>query len=105
VFREKTSGARSDLMVANNLVERMVEQYGMGKNFGLRYCNQDVYGAPELTNGKSKIVEDDITEILNSCYRDAKDILVKNRELLDKIANELLIKETLEADDIKKLIA
>ncbi|HOP56458.1 MAG TPA: cell division protein FtsH, partial [bacterium] len=51
------------------------------------------------------MIDREIRRIIESCYDKAKDILVKNKETLIKIASILKEKETIEAEEFDKLIA
>jgi cell division protease FtsH len=51
-----------------------------------------------------QIVDEEVLEIIQSCYRDVRQLLGKNRDKLDRMAHMLLEKETLQEDDILSLL-
>jgi cell division protease FtsH len=99
-----TSSAQNDLMRANQIAKEMVEHYGMSQNFGLRYALPNNYGVKEISLESQKVVDKDIELILNECYSSAKGIVNEHRTLLDKIATELLVHETLDTFEIEKIL-
>ena len=82
----------------------MVEHFGMSENYVIRYCTKTQFGSNNIGNETSSIIDSDIKSILEQSFFVAKDILNRNRELLDKIATKLLDVETLNADEIEKIL-
>ncbi|GAG73678.1 unnamed protein product, partial [marine sediment metagenome] len=99
-----SSGAQDDLRKANELAREMVEHYGMGKHFGLRYQRENVMGVGIISNEVCKIIDGDINEILTKGYKMAKDIIVKHKNKLEKVTNRLLEVETLDGNELAELI-
>jgi len=110
VFDELTSGASSDLQVATNIARAMVEELGMSDlgptvtqsatQFGVWPTGENQQISPEM-RGK---VDREVQKIIDAGYRRAKDTLAKHRKSLDKVADALLEKETLESDDFEKIV-
>lgn len=99
-----SSGAQDDIKKANEVAREMVEHYGMSEHFGLRYCTQNMIGSNEVGSDTYKMIDTDINDILNKSYESAKEIIIKNREALDIIAIRLLEVETLDGEDITRLL-
>lgn len=100
VFGEQniTTGAESDLKAATDLAYSMVTRWGYSKRVGL------------IHNGTNRIVSQDVIEeevqaIMDKAYLQSKDMLTKNRSQLNKIANALLERETLDAKEMKQLLS
>ena len=94
-----TTGASSDLEKATNMLISLIGIYGMDEQFGLLNYNtisNDFTNDPKLLD-RSK-------DILNSLYRDTIDLLKKNKNKLELLSKALLEKETLEEEEINKLI-
>jgi ATP-dependent Zn protease len=51
------------------------------------------------------MIDEEITEIINSCYKEAKELLCEKRELLDKMATILLEKEVINYDEIREILS
>lgn len=96
-----TTGASSDLEKATEIALSMVGSLGMDDQFGLINVNvllsRDIQGDNNLI-GRT-------TEILEDLYRDTIQMLENSRVFLENIAIELLEKETLEENDINKILS
>ena len=106
VFGVQTTGAANDIQRATALARNMVTQYGMGSNLGLTTTasvqNQYLDGQAYMDCAQSTAaqVDQEVKEILDSAYADAKRILTENRGLLDEISEFLLVKETITGDEL-----
>ena len=106
VFGIQTTGASNDIQRATALARNMVTQYGMGSNLGLMTTasvqNQYLDGQAYMDCAQSTAaqVDQEVKEILDSAYADAKRILTENRGLLDEISEFLLVKETITGDEL-----
>lgn len=108
---EYTTGAASDLEIATNIAREMVTQFGMSDLGPTIYTSRPQYGAwPGMSEGSqvspelAAKIDKEISKIIDSGYRDAKDLLIKHRADLDKVAQTLLEKETLDRDQFEKLV-
>ena len=104
-----TTGAESDISMATRLVRYAVTTAGLSDKIGLVSVNQaNTFGQrTALENASEKtaqIVDDEIHKWLDSAYKDAVNIISKNKKLVDKLAQKLLEKETLSADEIKEIV-
>ncbi|MBU4030766.1 ATP-dependent zinc metalloprotease FtsH [Patescibacteria group bacterium] len=113
VFNELTTGASNDLQKTNELARRLVTKYGMSEKMGPRTFGgreEMVFLGREMANGKdyseeiAKQIDEEIAEFIDNAYRVAEDILIKNRKKLDRIAKELIKKETIERKDFERLL-
>lgn len=106
VLNQQTTGASNDLHSATNIATKMVCEWGMSRLGPITYSIQDegfLTGFNKnrnISEAKTKEIDDAISEIMLNCYNEAKNILRDNIELLNKLANTLLLQETLEADDL-----
>lgn len=113
IFKEMTSGASSDISKATEVARQMVIDFGMSTSIGPINFGPSIdvteWGGRYMTEAKispemlSKI-DNEIKSILDKCYKNACDILKKNKGLLDKVAKELTRKETLEGEEFDKLM-
>ncbi len=100
-----TTGAYDDFSKASELAKRMVREFGMSAA-GLRFLHspQMSYFPPENLSDKSKEkTDEEINKILNLCFEWAKNLIIKNKKLLDLIAESLLILETITLNDIRHI--
>jgi cell division protease FtsH len=96
-----TTGAYNDFQQTTRMVLSMVTQYGMGDTLGL--LNLEELSHLNYSNTEDIVNECKVT--IDSLYEEVKNIIIEDKELLDKITEELLEKETLLAEDIQLLIA
>ncbi|WP_346846901.1 MULTISPECIES: ATP-dependent metallopeptidase FtsH/Yme1/Tma family protein [unclassified Clostridium] len=103
IFGEEkiTTGAFNDLKKTTNIVNNMVCEYGMGKSLGLLRLSE-MQGIP--TDYYTTVVLEECKSVLDELYEEVKNTLNNNLDLLVKLSEELLLKETLYTDDILNLI-
>ena len=106
VFHVQTTGAANDIQKATQLARNMVSLYGMSDELGLMapasVTNQYLDGQSYLdcSQDTSAKVDAAVQKILDTCYADAKNVLVEHRALLDEISEYLLVKETITGDEL-----
>lgn len=95
-------GPGSDFYTAMNYANAMVWNYGMGKSgfIGDFTALRDGWGNTTLSEATKSKLEEDVQAILQICLQEVRDILEKNKPLLEEFAQELLKKEELEYDEI-----
>lgn len=113
VFNHFTTGASNDIKKATQIARNMVCQWGMSEKIGpvnVSKEDTDPFVGREIgryhahSEKLSELIDVEIQNIINKSYKKAKDILMAKRPLLDKIAEALIIKETLLGTDIDKII-
>jgi cell division protease FtsH len=100
-FQDITSGAANDLAVATNIAEEMVMRLGMSAS-GLRVFPRKeglmaLTGSQQSTS-KGEEIDAAVEEILAKCYAQARSIIEEKRELVCRVAEELLETETMGRD-------
>jgi len=112
VLGDISTGAHNDFQRATAIARSMITEYGMsrlgpmqfGKSQGQVFLGRD-YGSERNYSDKIAYEIDlEMQNIINECYQRCKEILTKHRDQLDLIANTLLRVETLDADQIKRLL-
>lgn len=97
-FQDVTTGASNDLQVATQLAEEMVMRLGMEPNAGLRVFPQQqgiaALAAPRGSQKTFEAIDSSVKAILDDCYAQARNILIQQRALVDRLAAELLEVET-----------
>ncbi|MDQ6726183.1 MAG: ATP-dependent zinc metalloprotease FtsH [Actinomycetota bacterium] len=109
VFGDPTTGAEDDLARATSLAEKMVRDFGMSRAVGLR----SVGGGPdaEHTGGDpasakvSRQVDDEVVRLIDDAHARAVAIIVEHRGSLEGLADRLVAAETLEKDEIDRLLS
>ena len=77
----------------------MISEYGMGKTLGLLKLSS----LGQLSNSYGNPIVEECRELINSLYKETLAILKENKDILDKIAMDLLDKETLDEKEIYRL--
>lgn len=95
-----TTGAYSDLNQSTKIITTMVTEYGMGSSLGL--LRKSAMGS--LGDVNSNEVIEECKSTLEELYNEVKVSLMNNLTKLERMANELLEKETLYASDINKIL-
>lgn len=109
VFDTVTTGAANDIEQATKVARAMITQYGMSERFGLMGLsetqNQYLDGRAVLNCGDATATEIDheVMKLLKKSYDEAKRLLSENREVMDKIADFLIQKETITGKEFMKI--
>ena len=113
VFGEITSGAANDIEKATEMARTMVCELGMSDKLGpLAWGKneQEVFLGKEITRLKSyseevaSQIDEEVKRIVSECYERAKEILIKYRKQMEDIVELLLEKETLEGEELRKIL-
>lgn len=109
IFNSITTGASNDIEKATTLARAMVTQYGMSEKFGLigleSVENKYLDGRPVLncSDDTAGEIDHEVMRILKECNDKAESLLAGNRDVLDKIADYLINKETITGDEFMKI--
>ena len=109
VFSSATSGAANDIENATAIARAMVTQYGMSDKFGMMCLatteNQYLDNRAGLICGEETVaqIDGEVLSIINKCYDDAMQLLIENRESLDKISEYLYEHETITGKEFMKI--
>ncbi|KAJ8925527.1 hypothetical protein NQ315_009366 [Exocentrus adspersus] len=102
-----TSGASSDLQQATSIATHMVKDWGMSEKIGLRTMvdNPKSFHGETLGPSTNEMVDSEIRRILTESYERAKHILKSHAKEHKALAEALMKYETLDAEDIKAIMA
>jgi cell division protease FtsH len=106
VFNEVTTGASDDINKATEVARMMVTEYGMSDLGPLNLASdpRTPYEQSTVSEDMAAKIDAQVKKITDQGYKEAVEILSKLRTKLDKLAEELLQKETLESEEFEKLI-
>ena len=112
-FGEVSTGAHNDFERVTSIIRSMVTEYGMSDRIGqLQYTSKQGAGGNMFLGGDSssafsdaiaKEIDEEMQRMVKEQYARTKDILVERRDLLELIAQTLLVEETLDAEQIEHL--
>ena len=109
MFDTVTTGAANDIERATEIARAMITRYGMSKKFGLvglatiesQYL--DGRAALNCSDRTAAQIDDEIVAILKESYEQAQNMLRENRELMDKLAEYLIEKETITGKEFMEI--
>ncbi|WP_373547241.1 ATP-dependent zinc metalloprotease FtsH3 [Chamaesiphon sp.] len=111
---EVTTGASNDLQQVARVARQMVMRFGMseklgpvalGRQQGNMFLGRDIASERDFSEETAAIVDDEVSQLVAEAYRRAKDVLIVNRLVLDKIAAMLVDKETVDSEELQDLLA
>jgi len=109
ILNEISTGAQNDLQRTTEIARNMVTRYGMSKNIGpMTYgTGEEVFLGKDLTAKKdyseevAAQIDREIRDIIDNAYGRAEKLLSENIDKLHEVANALLQRETLNADEFE----
>ncbi|HDJ22901.1 MAG TPA: ATP-dependent metallopeptidase FtsH/Yme1/Tma family protein [Candidatus Aminicenantes bacterium] len=113
IFLHKTTtGAANDFEKATEIARKMVCQYGMsdlgpltfGERDDLIFLGRDLTTHKNFSERTAQLIDEEVKKIILRNYNRAKDLLEKNKDKLQNIAQALLEKEVLSSEEIEKLL-
>jgi cell division protease FtsH len=111
-FGEMTTGASNDLSRASELARKLVKEYGMSSlgpiSFGekeeLVFLGKEISEQRNYSEKIAERIDEEVDVIIKGAQKKAEIILIKRRNLLDKVGKDLIEKETIERKEFEKLI-
>lgn len=113
VLNEISTGAQNDLERATDLVRKMITEYGMSDElgpltFGRKqeqvFLGRDIARDRNYSEAVAYSIDKEVRRIIDDCYKEAERLLNDNMDTLNLIAETLMEKETIEADEFAALI-
>jgi cell division protease FtsH len=102
VFGRVTNGAANDLERVTDIARSMVFEFGMSEVAPSRTMRADNYALSEETK---RMRDSEQARLTDHAYEEAQRLLVKHRAALDRVADALLEKETLDRSELESLLA
>lgn len=109
VFDSITTGAANDIEQATKVARAMITQYGMSEKFGLigLSSKEDQYLSGRMVmncaEATSSQIDEEVMKMLKEAYEEAKSLLMENRDIMDKIAEFLIERETITGKEFMKI--
>ena len=113
VFKDISTGAANDLEVASKLARKLVKEYGMSEKLGpvvfgkkeeLVFLGKEFGEERNYSEKTAQEIDKEVSRLIKNAQKKAESILRKKRKILDKIAKALIKKETLEKEELEKLV-
>ncbi|MDJ0508096.1 MAG: ATP-dependent zinc metalloprotease FtsH3 [Crocosphaera sp.] len=112
---EVTTGASNDLQQVARVARQMITRFGMSdslgpvalgrQNGGGVFLGRDIASDRDFSNETASAIDDEVRQLVDTAYKRAKDVLEGNRSILDKLAEMLVEKETVDADELQEILS
>jgi cell division protease FtsH len=114
VFGRVTTGASNDLERATELVRKMVMEYGMSDDLGpltygereeMIFLGRSMAEHRNYSESVARRIDSEVRQIISEAHKRALEVMISYRESLDRLAEQLMTKETLDESDVEALLA
>jgi cell division protease FtsH len=111
---EVTTGASNDLQQVARVARQMVTRFGMsdrlgpvalGRQQGNMFLGREIASDRDFSDTTAAAIDDEVRNLVDQAYQRAKDVLVGNKQILDKLAAMLIEKETVDAEELQEVLA
>jgi cell division protease FtsH len=111
---EVTTGASNDLQQVARVARQMVTRFGMsdrlgpvalGRQQGNMFLGRDIAAERDFSEETAATIDDEVRRLVEEAYRRAKVVLTENRPVLDQLAQMLIERETVDAEELQELLA
>jgi cell division protease FtsH len=112
VFGVPSTGAQDDLTAATDLAGRMVREWGMSEAIGEMawgprgpvFLGEDLIHTRDYSDETARLIDEEVSRILNEQADRARQVLADNREALDALASALTAHESLDGSEIARIV-
>ncbi|MEO1744297.1 MAG: ATP-dependent zinc metalloprotease FtsH3, partial [Cyanobacteria bacterium J06629_9] len=110
---EVTTGASGDLQQVARVARQMVTRFGMsdrlgpvalGRQQGNPFLGRDIASERDFSEETASAIDEEVRSLVDEAYARAKQVLVENRKVLDQLADMLVEKETVDAEELAQLL-
>jgi cell division protease FtsH len=114
VFHDPTTGASNDIEKATATARKMVTEYGMsatigavklGQSQGEVFLGRDMGHQRDYSEELAEKVDLEVRALIEQAHDEAYQVLTDNRDILDRLARELIEKETLDHNQLAEIFA
>jgi cell division protease FtsH len=114
VFVDPTTGARDDIAKATTIARQMVTEFGMSEGLGpMRFgqpqgevfLGRDFSTTPDYSDEIAARIDVEVHGLLEQAHTEARRLLTQHRAVLDRLVAGLLEHETLQADEVARVLA
>jgi cell division protease FtsH len=113
VLGEMTTGPEDDIGKATRIARKMVTQWGMSERLGPRtfgrkeemiFLGREISEQRDYSEKVAEEIDDEVRRLIDKAYHTAKDVLTSHRDKLEDVVKRILVDETLEGDELMRLI-
>ena len=112
-YGEVTTGATSDLRRATSIARRLITDFGMSEHLGLRtygekeeliFLGREIHEQRDYSEKVAEQIDHEITVFMERAMKKADDVIKDHKKILQKVVDELLVKETLEKEEFEAIV-
>src|SRR5947207_5867651 len=112
VFSHQSTGAQNDLVGNTELARKMVREWGMSDRIGPMawgsqgavFLGEDLMHTRDYSDETARVIDEEVERILRDEEDRARKVLTEYRDGLDAVAQALLVRETLDGDEVATLV-
>ena len=110
---EVTTGASNDLQQVAQVARQMVTRFGMsdklgpvalGRAQGGMFLGRDIAAERDFSEDTAATIDAEVSDLVDAAYKRATQVLVDNRSVLDELAEMLVERETVDAEELQELL-
>ncbi|MEO1094951.1 MAG: ATP-dependent zinc metalloprotease FtsH3 [Cyanobacteria bacterium J06638_28] len=110
---EVTTGASNDLQQVARVARQMITRFGMseklgpvalGRQQGNMFLGRDITAERDFSEETAATIDEEVRHLVDQAYQRAKQVLVENRAVLDRLAGMLVEKETVDSEELQDLL-
>jgi cell division protease FtsH len=110
---EVTTGASNDLQQVARVARQMITRFGMsdrlgpvalGRQGGGVFMGRDIASDRDFSDDTAATIDEEVRQLVDQAYQRAKEVLLNNRIILDKLAEMLVEKETVDSDELQEIL-
>jgi cell division protease FtsH len=110
---EVTTGASSDLQQVSQIARQMITRFGMSDKLGPvalgrannnMFLGRDIASERDFSEETAAVIDQEVNLLVENAYKVARTVLVQNRHILDKIAEMLVERETVDSSELQEIL-
>ena len=110
---EVTTGASNDLQQVARVARQMVTRFGMsdrlgpvtlGRQQGNMFLGREISAERDFSEETASAIDEEVRRLVDRAYDRAKQVMLENRHILDQLAQMLIEKETVDAEELQEVI-
>jgi cell division protease FtsH len=114
VFQRITTGAGNDLERATELARKMIMEYGMSQQLGpmtygereeMVFLGRSIAEHRNYSEAVARSIDAEVRQVISTAYSRALDVMSRHRDILDRLAESLVQKESLNEQEVDELLA
>jgi cell division protease FtsH len=114
IFEEVSTGAQNDLGRATDIAKSMVKEYGMSEKLGHMTFERErkplfldispSFGNKDYSEETAREIDNEVKKIIEQSYIKVKTMLIEKRSFLEKVAQTLLEKESIDGNELRTIL-